>query len=297
MKHYRYYVSVVQLCLYCFLFLITVTTAGCGGGESKSRSLFTRVHRIDYSGLAFGFSMALDADNNIYAYTLTPVAGNRGITRFVKQSSGQYTSSRMVDGGYPISVSPVSQRIFLQDNRQIKVYDDAGQFITEKPRDFLDITVSNRRDVFVLGGGIVRLDEDGNELGRFTTGRNYLYAEIAADSEGNIAVLGAEDIPGVSDPPLILRVYSPEGTLLRETPLEEQGFPFENDFDSMAVGMNGKLYLTLDLTMIGVFDYQTGKSLGIQEGLEDTTGDIAVDADGNLYVMGGFQISIYKPNL
>jgi hypothetical protein len=284
---------VARLCLNFFLLMVIVTIAGCGGGEeSRPRNLYTRIHRLDFAE-GLGFSMALDSANNIYAYA--PSTG--GVIRFVKQSSGQYTSSSWVaEGAYPIGVSPVSGRLFLQENRQIKVYDSAGQFIAEKPLDFLNLTVSNRGEVFTLGGGVVRLDEDGNERNRFNLGRNYLSATISADPDGNVAVLGEEDIPGLLDSPLILRVYSPEGTLLRETVLDERGFPFEFNFDTMTIGADGRLYVTISLTAVSVFDYETGKWLGTQSGLEDASSDIAVDASGTLYIMGGFQISIYKPN-
>lgn len=292
------HLPVARLCLNFFLLIATVTIAGCGGGvESKTKDLYSQVHRLT-PGLELGFSIALDSGNNIYAYTLS---SGGGITRFVKQSSGQYTASRAVDGGFRMAVSPVSGRIFVHDTDKIKVYDNAGSLLAEKPlTPTSDLTVNTRGDLFAQSGDIIRLDEDGNERNRFTTGHSYRYAEIAADMDNNVVVLGREDIPGASRPPLIMRVFSPEGTLLRETPLEERGFPGGLDFDSMTVGRTGKVYLTYGNGSFNwsvlVFHYQTGKWLGTQSGLEDAAGDIAVDASGTLYIMGGFQISIYKPD-
>jgi outer membrane protein assembly factor BamB len=300
-KHqFRFSVGRGSLCF--LLLLLFVATPGCGGGGSQPKDLYTRVERVSYTGSFLSRSIALDADRNIYAFTGTSVSGSPDarIIRFVKQSSGQYTASRVADGEFPLAVSPVSGRIFVNGDRQIKVYDNAGQLLTARPLDFLDITINRRGEVFTLGGGIARLDEDGNELGRFPLAQNYLYAQISTDADGNVAVLGAENVPGVSDPPLILRVYAPQGTLLRETTLDKRGFPSGYGFVNMTVGREGKLYITLGsgsfTSSLNVFDYQTGTWLGTQAPIEDGTGDIAVDADGNLYVMGARQISIYKPN-
>jgi hypothetical protein len=288
------------------LFVLLVLANGCGGGGgggSNTRSAFTLVQTIPVSGIGFLHSIGLDRSGAIYAGTLFEEGARGGVTRYVRQSSGEFVGSRLVEGasGSPIAVSWGSGRIFTmadRPQRQIEIYDPRGPLLKSIPFPIgaSDIRVSNAGDVFVLSGGIVRLDEQGNQTGSFPLGQSfYGVVRLATDNEGNVAVLGLEDVSGVSLP-ATLRVYSPQGTLLRETPLDERGGLTRGFFlRGMTIGADGKLYITRDNGpyQLQVFDYQSGKLLTTQK-LTETAQDIVVDGSGNLYLLGGHQIFIYK---
>jgi hypothetical protein len=183
-----------------WLLVLSLTAlSGCGSG-STPRPPYTLVRTLDGD---FHTSIALDAANNIYANSYfgsdSAITGS-SVTRFVKQSSGQYVSERIGEGPRstgPIAVSPITGRIFMRAGNvggQVEVYDNTGKFLTATPfpGNERDLRVSNRGDVFVVSGGIVRLDEDGNRISSFSLGHRYsaLSFRIATDQDGNVAVLG-----------------------------------------------------------------------------------------------------------
>jgi hypothetical protein len=292
------------------LFVLLVLANGCGGGGgggSNTRSAFTLVQTIPVSGIGFLHSIGLDRSGAIYAGTLFEEGARGGVTRYVRQSSGEFVGSRLVEGasGSPIAVSWGSGRIFTmadRPQRQIEIYDPRGPLLKSIPFPIgaSDIRVSNAGDVFVLSGGIVRLDEQGNQTGSFPLGQSfYGVVRLATDNEGNVAVLGQEDPQGGAAQPIKLRVYSPQGVLLREQPLlDESGSVFtELDLHGMTISPDGKLYITQGsgINRMQVFNYQTGKWLAKQTNIFDSVQDVAVDSSGTVYILGNEKVYVYRP--
>jgi hypothetical protein len=314
MKPYWNYLVVP---LFCLLLPIQAVLTGCGSGsKSELKDAFILDQTLTSQEGGFSQSLALDGAGNVYANSLFngEVGSYRsGITRYARQSSGQYVAARLAEetgrGTGPMAVSPVSGRLFVWtsvSHGQIEVYDSNGQRLRSHPFPLPvhDIRASNRGDVFILKSlspspeQIIRLDEDGNQTGNFSLGRTFFIGAVrlATDNDGNLAVLGGEDTNHVPTPPTV-RVYSPQGTLLRETPLAPQTFPNGVPVNGLAIGVDGKLYLTEGggPNRLRIFDYQTGQLL-VTQTIKPFTGDIAVDRNGMVYILGVGNVFLYRPN-
>jgi hypothetical protein len=305
MKSFR---NCLAVAIGCFFILYAL---GCGSSkESALKIPYTLVRTLANTGGGFQYSIALDASDNIYANSNFHVGDGLGITRYVKQSNGQYAASRLVvvpNSMGPIAVSPTSGRLYALNHGttiQLDVYENNGQLLTSKPfaSPIWDIRASNRGDVFILKSlspsaeQIIRLDEDGNQTGNFNLGRTFFIGAVrlATDTDGNLVVLGEEDTNHVPTPPTV-RVYSPQGTLLRETPLAPQTFPDQMTIQGLAIGADGKAYVTSGLGpfRLQVFDYLTGQLLA-QMTVSDASQDIGLGNDGTIHIMGIAQIYIYR---
>lgn len=298
-----------RIVAFWLVLLITLLTSGCGSSSTATpKPAYQLVQTIIGPGF-FYRSIARTPNGEILAALAT---SPDGILRYTPQADGQYSATTFTDrDSWAMTCSPTSGRVFAVRDKEVDIFDSAGQLLatktlTVRPISFAlsDVQANHLGDVFVLTDNrpdaeqVIRLDEEGNKVNSFNLGKEYgSQVCLTTDSSGNLAVVGQERNTNDPSPPTVLRVFSPEGTLLRETPLDPRKLPDGLSPQGMTIGPDGKLYITEGLGpfILYVFDYQSGEQLIKQTDMKNASADIAVDSSGNLYILGGVFLHIYRP--
>lgn len=236
-----------------------------------------------------GARIALQRDGSLFVI-------DRGKNRVLKfTSDGQLVTSWGETGSgpgefrNPVDVAVDNQGyVYVADykDRRIQKFTTAGTFVLQwstAPSYVSDIASDEGGHVYVATVGdddILKYTGDGTLVGRWAIGLPWA---VSVDASGQVyAASGSGE----------LAKHTPDGVRLWSVDMQRYDDDIDQDPFVLAVGPSGHVYVSQrskGRTLVFSSDGQLEESWG------GTTGGIAEDAEGNLYVAGACTIRKYAP--